>query len=62
MEIEEAFGIYFRKLENSSKNDPGSLLRTVYVKERDLEGLYVNGSIDQYGYVEWRPVHQKNFS
>lgn len=37
MEIEEAFGIYFRKLENSSKNDPGSLLRTVYVKERDLE-------------------------
>ncbi len=60
MEIEEAFGIYFKKLENSSKNDPGSLLRTVYVKGRDLEGLYVNDSVDQYGYVEWRPVHQKS--
>ena len=37
MEIEEAFGIYFRKLENSSKNDPGSLLRTVYVKDEILK-------------------------
>ena len=60
MKMEEAFEIYFQKLNNSSKDNVGNLLKTVYVKERDLEGLYVNNSIDQYGYVEWRPVHQKN--
>ena len=59
MSMREAFDNYFYKL-NEYWKEKGKYPKTVYMKECDVKGgIYLPNTIDEFGYVQWQPVLQK---
>ena len=65
MSMKEAFDSYFKKLSLSNQEHTRHMPKVVYVKQCNLNGIYLMNTLDDYGYAEWQPVLQKdnfNFS
>lgn len=59
MNLKDAFEVYFKKLALSNKAATGYMPKVAYVKQCDLNGIYIKESLDEYGYAEWQPVLQE---
>ena len=59
MNMRDAFDAYFKKLALSNKAATGYMPKVVYIKQCDLNGIYIKESLDKYGYAEWQPVLQE---
>lgn len=58
MTMREAFEIYFNKLDISYQERYGTHPRVVYRSECDKKGIYIEGTQDDRGYAQWKPVLQ----
>ena len=59
MNMKEAFDSYFKKLSLSNQEHTGHMPKVVYIKQCNLNGIYLMDTLDNYGYAEWQPVLQK---
>ena len=58
MSMKEAFDIYFTKLNEVWQENHRAYPKTFYLKRRDVKDVYVPGTIDEEGYVQWQPKLQ----
>lgn len=58
MNMKEAFEIYFNNLIYGYKKEYGTYPKTVYLKQCDMKGIYISGTLNSEGYAEWQPVLQ----
>ncbi|MDE5583888.1 MAG: SecY-interacting protein Syd [Ruminococcus sp.] len=58
MSMREAFDIYFTRLNKVWQEKHGSYPKTFYLERCDVKGVYLPGTIDEEGYIQWQPKLQ----